>query len=185
MSELTKLDELIRRVLPTEALPDHLRPSHLLDDAVEPPSCVAEQVYALRQLVQSGGRQKPLTGRLASSRNVAEHFTPRLRDRPTESVWVAGLDAKNRVLMTRCVGQGGATASALEPRDVLRPLVLNNATALILVHNHPSGDPAPSSEDAAITRRLKQAAALLGIHLLDHVIIGAEGYFSFLDAGLL
>jgi DNA repair protein RadC len=185
MSESTRIDELIRILLPTEALPKHLRPSHLLDDVVQPPNCIEEKVLALRQLIATGGRCEPLTGRIVSSRDVAEFFRPRLRAQQTESIWIAGLDAKNRVLITWCVSRGGTTGAALEPKDALRPLLLNNCTALVLIHNHPSGDPSPSGPDVSVTQRLHRAAEVVGITLLDHVIIGADGHFSFLDAGLM
>ncbi len=183
MTDRSRVDELVEKLLPR--VPKHLRPSHLLDDAVVPPAHIADRVLALRELLVTGGRDTPLTGKLGSSRDVARHFIPRLRAQATESIWLVGLDIRHRVLVTRSIAQGGASACALSPRDVLRPLLLNNCSAFVIVHNHPSGDPAPSSEDTAITRRLADAGRLVGIELLDHVIVAAEGHFSFLDSGLL
>jgi DNA repair protein RadC len=73
----------------------------------------------------------------------------------------------------------------LGPRQVFRPLLLNACSAFILVHNHPSGEPTPSSEDVTITARLRKVGELVGVSLLDHVIVSAGGHFSFADAGLL
>jgi len=84
------------------------------------------------------------------------------------------------------VSIGSLTASVVHPREVYKPAILSNCAALILGHNHPSGDPQPSREDRAITQRLKEAGALLGINVLDHLVIEADGrYFSFADENLL
>lgn len=185
MTSPKRIDELIAALLPAGAVPPHLRPVDLLDDSVVPPSRVAEKVLALRALVRSGGRDEPLTGRIASSQDVAAFFLPRLRDDHVETIWVVGLDAKHRVRLVHCVARGAVDACPLVPREVLRPLVLNACVGAILVHNHPSGDPEPSPEDLAITRRLCRATALLGLRLLDHVIVASSGYVSLLEVGLV
>lgn len=119
-----------------------------------------------------------------SSSDVARafHF---LRDRDREEFWVAALDGKNRLIATHCVSIGTLTASLVHPREVAKVLVLSSAAACILVHVHPSGDPTPSAEDRAITERLANVCALLGIAILDHVIVGLDRHFSFADAGQL
>lgn len=162
-----------------------MRPSLLLDPAVEPPAGVAEKVLALRALVRSGGCTTPLSGQIVSSQGVADWCRPRLGADSMESIWVVGLDARNRVRFERCVSRGGISACAVSPGDIIRPLVLNACLAGVIVHNHPSGDPTPSPEDIALTQRVHQGGELLGVRLLDHVIVAAEGYFSFLDAGLV
>lgn len=95
------------------------------------------------------------------------------------------LDNRYRVLAIEEVAVGSVSQALVHPREVYKSAVLANATALICVHNHPSGDPAPSDEDRSVTRRLKEAGDLLGIALLDHVIIGSETYHSFKEAGEL
>jgi DNA repair protein RadC len=96
------------------------------------------------------------------------------------------LDQKNQVIGINTVSIGSLSASVVHPREVYKPAILSNCAALILGHNHPSGDPQPSREDRAITQRLKEAGALLGINVLDHLVIGAEGrYFSFADENML
>lgn len=95
------------------------------------------------------------------------------------------LDGKNRVLGFEEVSTGTLTASLVHPREVMKALILANAAAFVLVHNHPSGDPTPSVEDHAITQRLKQVGELLGLALLDHVILGGGRYFSMADQGVL
>jgi DNA repair protein RadC len=107
-----------------------------------------------------------------------------------ESLRVVLLDTRYRLLRIEQVSLGSVNESIAHPRDVFRPAVIASAYAVIVVHNHPSGDPSPSQADHSLTRRLAEAAELLQIKLLDHIIIGApaEGrspYFSFKEAGVL
>lgn len=95
------------------------------------------------------------------------------------------LDGKNRIACVDCVSVGSLNQSIVHPREVFKTALVSNAAALVLVHNHPSGDPSPSSEDIAITRRLKEAGDLLGIKVLDHVIVGTDGMVSLLERGVM
>ncbi|HJK91986.1 MAG: hypothetical protein CMN31_10710 [Sandaracinus sp.] len=182
---MTRIDELVATILPRSKLPRRLRPSQLLDEAVEPPKSIAPKVRALRELVRCGAVSEPLTGRVASSSDVAAYFVPRLGADTIESLWVVGLDARHQVRVTRQVARGGPSHCMAAPGDILRVLVLNACPAGIMLHNHPSGDVQPSPEDVALTRKTRTGARLLGLDLLDHVIVGGGSWFSFLDAGLL
>ncbi|MFT3927404.1 MAG: DNA repair protein RadC [Myxococcales bacterium] len=122
--------------------------------------------------------------RLASSEDVFRSFGPLLGQLRHEELWAVALDARQRVLSRVLLARGGVSGCALQPADVFRPLVREAASAVILVHNHPSGSCEPSSEDLGFTQRLAQVGELLGIFLLDHVIVSQEGYFSCLDSGL-
>jgi len=95
------------------------------------------------------------------------------------------LDAKHHITALHTVSIGHLTSSLVHPREVFKAAILANAAALIAVHNHPSGDPTPSQEDHALTQRLINAGSLMGIELLDHVIIGHPGSYSFADHGVL
>ncbi len=182
----SRVDELVAILLPKVALPSHLTPAQLLDGDVVPPTKHAAKVLALRELVRHGGRPDDLIDtRIASSADVAAYYLPRLRGDTMESLHVVGLSSKHHVRFTQCVARGGISSCAVAPRDILRPVLLNASTALVLIHNHPSGDPTPSAEDIALTERVVQAADVLGVRVLDHVVIGARGHVSFLDAGLL
>jgi DNA repair protein RadC len=182
----TRIDELVAAILPKAPLPSHLRPSQLLDEDVVPPPKVAAKVLALRELVRRGGRSEELiASRISSSKDIAAHYLPLLRGDTMESLHVVGLDSRNAVRSMQCVCRGGISSCAVSPREILRPLLLNACAAGVIVHNHPSGDPSPSAEDIALTERIARGAEVLGIRLLDHVVIGGEGHFSFLDAGLL
>lgn len=94
---------------------------------------------------------------------------------------VVGLDAKHAVIGINTVSIGSVTMSIVHPREVFKPLLLMNASAVLLAHNHPSGDSTPSQEDRALTRRLKDAGELLGIAVLDHLVLGESRYYSFAD----
>jgi DNA repair protein RadC len=95
------------------------------------------------------------------------------------------MNNKNRVNGFKVISTGSLTASLVHPREVWRSALALCAAAVVFVHNHPSGDPAPSPEDQDITRRLKETGDLLGIRVLDHVVLGQERFFSFSDRGLL
>lgn len=124
--------------------------------------------------------------KIASSSDVAPVAREVLPDQPTEVFLVLGLDTKHRVTSWHEAGRGGMTACPVDPASVFRWAVIVGVSRVILVHNHPSGDPAPSPEDLLVTRKLVQAGEVLGIQVLDHLILG-EGseYCSFRDAGLM
>jgi DNA repair protein RadC len=119
------------------------------------------------------------------SNDVAAALRPRLRDEGREHFFALALDVRQRPIAEILVAVGSLTACAITPGDVFRQVLREPAAAVIFVHNHPSGEPAPSSEDIQLTERLRQAGALLGIKVLDHVVLGHDGHFSFLDAGLI
>ena len=120
-----------------------------------------------------------------SSREVFDHFKPRMEGLKKECFWNLLLDGKNRLSRMMRVSEGCLTSSLVHPREVFRPAIREAAAGVLFVHNHPSGDPSPSQEDLRITRRLVQTGKIVGIAALDHVIIGARSYFSFADQGLL
>src|SRR6185295_659238 len=111
-------------------------------------------------------------GPLRDAAAVYAHFRGRLPQLDREVFYVLLLDGKNRVRGEVRVSEGSLTAALVHPREVFAPAIREAAAALILVHNHPSGDPTPSAEDAAITQRLRQAGELIGIRVLDHVVVG-------------
>jgi DNA repair protein RadC len=100
-----------------------------------------------------------------------------------ECFHVVLLDVRGRLLRAERVAEGSLTQCPVSPRDALRPAVRDGAHGVVFVHNHPSGDPSPSAEDADLTERLRAAAELVGVVVRDHVIVAAGGYFSFVEAG--
>jgi DNA repair protein RadC len=106
-------------------------------------------------------------------------------DADKEHFVLLAMNNKNRVNGFKVISTGSLTASLVHPREVWRAALHLCAAAVIFVHNHPSGDPAPSPEDQEITRRLKETGDVLGVRVLDHVVLGDGRYFSFSDRGLL
>jgi len=104
----------------------------------------------------------------------------------TKEMFIAlHLDGKNRIICMDLVSIGSLNQSIVHPRELFKTACLSNAAAFICVHQHPTGDPTPSSEDISITRRLKEAGEIMGIRLLDHIIVGDNQYLSFVERGLL
>jgi DNA repair protein RadC len=120
-----------------------------------------------------------------SSLDIYRYFRSRVQDLKKECFWNILLDGKNRIQKVTKISEGSLTSSHVHPREVFRPAIREAAVGVLFVHNHPSGDPAPSQEDMQATRRLVETGRILGIRVLDHVIIGNFSYFSFADEGLL
>ncbi len=123
--------------------------------------------------------------RFTSPRQVFDYFHHEFRDRRKEYFLTLLLDGKNRIIRRVQISEGSLNQSIVHPREVFSPAVRESAAAMILVHNHPTGDPTPSGEDIAITRRLKEAGDIMGIKVLDHIIIGDGEYLSFVEKGLI
>ena len=116
---------------------------------------------------------------------IARYYMERLRHEEQEHLYCMMLDNKNHLLAEHLLSRGTANATIVTPREVFMEALRHHALCLILIHNHPSGDPSPSQCDMDVTRRMYQAGELMGIHLLDHVVIGDQKYFSFREQGLL
>jgi DNA repair protein RadC len=111
-------------------------------------------------------------------------MNPRLKNVDREHFYAVLLNTKNEVLALELVSVGSLNASIVHPREILKPAILASAASIVLVHNHPSGDPTPSAEDVEFTRRFAKCGELIGIQLLDHVIIGDGHYRSLKEAGV-
>jgi DNA repair protein RadC len=122
---------------------------------------------------------------LTSPEAVVKVIKPRLVERKKECFFTVLLDARNRYIRTELVSVGSLDATIAHPREVFNPALHDHAPSIIIVHNHPSGDPTPSGEDISLTRRLREAGNVLGIKLLDHIIIAGEKFYSFRSQGLL
>ena len=142
------------------------------------------------QVLREAGRRyyvrTPRTGQrvvLDSPERVARHFRARLEDQPQEHFFVVTVDPRLRILGTHLVAKGGISHVHVLPREVFRPAILDGATGILIAHNHPTGDPEPSQEDVELTARLRQAGELIGIKVLDHLVVGREGYVSLRERG--
>jgi DNA repair protein RadC len=114
--------------------------------------------------------------------DAAGYLLPRFGSRGVEQFGIMLLDSKHRVMRTSVLAVGTLNSSIVEPRDVFREAAIGGATAIVAFHNHPSGDPTPSPEDVALTRRLVAAGSMIGIDVVDHLILGDARYWSVLEA---
>ena len=130
---------------------------------------------------------------LSSPEEVSNYLTDAFNTYPLqEQFYVIPLNRKNYPLGRFLVTLGTATSALVHPREVFRPAILSGASSVVVAHNHPSGDPAPSRADISITHRLNEASRILDISLTDHIVMGSKkvdpnnlGYYSFADAGLV
>ena len=122
---------------------------------------------------------------LDNSQVLFDYLYQSLRDKKREQFKVLFLDARNRVTGIKTLFEGSLTGSSIYPREVVRAALDFHAAAVIFAHNHPSGDPQPSPEDTAVTRRLIQACLLMDITVHEHIVIGNGTYFSYADNGLI
>jgi DNA repair protein RadC len=120
---------------------------------------------------------------LASPRDVATYLMPGHGAAPVEQFGVLMLDTKHRVIRTSVLSVGTLDASLVHPREVFRAATECRAAAVVLFHNHPSGDPSPSADDLALTKRLVDAGILMGIEVLDHLVLADAKYYSFKESG--
>jgi DNA repair protein RadC len=135
-----------------------------------------------RRIVSRAARERV---QVTSPRAVAEILMPLYGNRPVEQFGIVLLDTKHRVLRTTVLSVGTLDASIVHPREVFREASAGGAAAIVLFHNHPSGDPEPSREDTRLTERLIAAGVLMGIDVVDHIILGDTTYFSFREKGTL
>ncbi|NCI51515.1 JAB domain-containing protein [Sediminibacterium roseum] len=119
------------------------------------------------------------------SADIAHFLRAHLEYRQQEVFAVVFLNRGNKITHTEIISEGGITGTVADPRIILKKALEHNATALVLCHNHPSGNTKPSRADEVITQKIKQAASLLDITIMDHIIVSKEGYFSFADEGML
>ncbi|MDY3118542.1 MAG: DNA repair protein RadC [Peptoniphilus sp.] len=122
---------------------------------------------------------------LDSPKAVAEFVAADCMGLRQEEFRVLGLDAKKQLQFVECISKGTLDCAVVHPRDVFQGAIAKKCHSILLVHNHPAGNPQPSEEDRALTRRLKKAGEILGIPVVDHVIIGEHRFYSFLEDGAL
>lgn len=123
--------------------------------------------------------------KIQSSKNAYSIFKSKLSDLPHEEFWVIYLSRNNSVIKTECVSRGGISGTVVDIRLIIKPAIECLASSIILAHNHPSGNLKPSHQDISLTKKTKEACALLDILVQDHLIIGEQAYYSFADEGIL
>ena len=139
-----------------------------------------------RRVAEAKGGGVSNVRRITGSRDAIEfcssHFSRLVSDGHREEFHIVCLDTKNQVITTHMISVGTLDASLVHPREVFRPAIKDSAASVILVHNHPSGDPTPSHEDRIVTKRLEEAGKTLGIDVLDHIVLGDSGGASIREA---
>lgn len=132
-----------------------------------------------------GAERAPPPERIKGPTDVHRLCAPKLRDLAVEEFHVLALGSQSQVLADLLITRGILNSSLVHPREVFRAAIAEAAAGIIVVHNHPSGDPTPSADDRAVTRQLVDAGRLLDLPVYDHVIVGGDRYISFAEAGLL
>jgi DNA repair protein RadC len=146
----------------------------------------AAVIQAVFELAHRYEEEKhPLPKSFHSPAEIAEHYLPRFRAAKKEVFTLLCLTARHKLKNEKQVSVGNLSAVATDPREIFGTAFQCDAAGIILLHNHPSGDPSPSGHDETLTSRLQKTGELIGIPLLDHIILGARSYFSFQEAGLV
>jgi DNA repair protein RadC len=142
-----------------------------------------EAVFELSRRIQVASLGEKIT--FQAPEDVVAYFAPRLRDLTRELFIVAFLNNAKRLTGHKKISSGGSTATIVEPAEVMRQAMMNNANSIILVHNHPSGQKKESKADVRLTRRIAESGKLLGINVDDHIIIAGDGFVSMRTKGLI
>lgn len=157
------------------------------DDLVQVPGIGNARAAQVLAAIELGRRTLTRAGQqrlqVRTPRSVAEFLLPQYGNRPVEQFGVLLVDTKHRVLRTTVLSIGTLDGSLVHPREVFREAVAAGAAAIVLFHNHPSGDPEPSQDDVKLTARLAAAGVLMGIDVIDHVILADVRYYSFREEG--
>ena len=138
----------------------------------------AMQILAMAELGKRHNQSKAPLKKITCAEDVFNYFHERLKDKKEEHFYILMLNTQNNIIAEQLISKGILDASIIHPREIFKPAIKNSASKIILVHNHPSGDPKPSAEDIDITKRLKEAGEGLDIKVLDHVILGKDSYWS-------
>ncbi len=154
-----------------------------MDELTRVPGIGASRAARVLAAIELGRRtltrESPDRPRFVTPADVANYLMPRFGSYVVERMGVMLLDQKHRLMRTTIVSTGTVDATLAHPRDVFRIAVTASAATVVVFHNHPSGDPSPSTLDRLLTRRLYEAGEMLGIELADHIILGDGAYFSF------
>jgi len=129
--------------------------------------------------------EKKILGQMNSPKKVADFFLSEMKHLNKEKFIVVFLNTKHMITSYEVISIGSLNASIVHPREVFNRAIKKSAAFIILVHNHPSGNPRPSEEDKVVTDRLKQVGIVVGIKVLDHIIVSSEGYYSFKEMDLI
>jgi DNA repair protein RadC len=160
-------------------------PAELKRSAGVGPAKAARLLAAFELASRLTQESRPAAVRIREPEDVVRLFASRLRDLQVEEFHLLALDSQSQVLRDLLITRGLLNSSLVHPREVFRAAIAEAAAGIIVVHNHPSGDPTPSAEDRAVTRQLVEAGRLLDLPVYDHVIVAGDRFVSFASTGLL
>jgi DNA repair protein RadC len=160
-------------------------PAELTRTAGVGPAKAARLLAAFELATRLLAETRPQLARVREPADVSRLLGPRMRDLAVEEFHVLALDSQSRVQRDVLVSRGLLNSALVHPREVFRAAIAEAAAGIIVVHNHPSGDPTPSAEDRAVTRQLVEAGRLLDLPVYDHIILAGDRFLSFVGAGLL
>ncbi len=143
------------------------------------------ELLALLELAKRLGEKRGERSVVTCPEDAADYAAPRLRYENREHMCVMLLNVKNHIIAWETISIGSLDASVVHPREVFRPAIIKGAASIILVHNHPSGDPTPSKEDLEVTARMVQVGKIMNISVLDHIIIGGDSFVSIKEKGVI
>lgn len=143
------------------------------------------ELLALLELAKRLGEKRKVRSVVTCPEDVADYATPRLRYENREHMCALLLNAKNHIIAWETISIGSLTASVVHPREVFKPAIVKGAVSIILVHNHPSGDPTPSKEDIEVTARMVQVGKVMDIPVFDHIIVGGDKFVSLKEKGVI
>lgn len=141
----------------------------------------AMQILAISELGKRYSSSKSPITKITSAKDVYNFFKEKLKDEKQENFYVLILNNANNIIKEELISKGVLDAAIIHPREIFKPAIKHSASKIILIHNHPSGNPSPSKEDLEITKQLIEAGKLIDIKVLDHVIVGNEEYWSWIE----
>ncbi|PIO07905.1 hypothetical protein COU59_02510 [Candidatus Pacearchaeota archaeon CG10_big_fil_rev_8_21_14_0_10_34_12] len=141
----------------------------------------AMQILAMAELGKRYSQSKNPVKKVTNAKDVFNYFHERLKDEKQEHFYVLILNNQNIIIKEELISKGILDSAILHPREVFKPAIKNSASKIILIHNHPSGNPEPSKEDLEITKQLIEVGELMGIKVLDHVIVGYGSWWSWVE----
>lgn len=177
---LETASEILSRFAAHEGMPELSDVS--VEQLMEVSGVGKSKAIRIKAAIEMGKRcqskRLPLSVNCTTPQLIADYFRPMMEDLPNEELRAVFLDCKNKLIRDVVASKGGLASTVVDPRDLFREAIKANAASLVLVHNHPSGDPKPSAEDIRTTRRFFEAGHMLGIRLHDHIIIGKNSFLS-------
>lgn len=146
----------------------------------------AAQIIAIFEIAKRISEDKePFKLKFGNSKDVSDYLMPKMKDLKKEHLIGLYLDTRNQLIKEETISIGTLNSSLIHPREIFRSAVTEACASIILVHNHPSGDPAPSKDDISVTKKIVKASEVMGIELTDHIIIGNDKYVSFKEDGII